>query len=107
MSNILGLVVRFGKRTALWHLCSWKAIGEEDDGRIWIEYYIFFISAFSCIIWGCIVPRFNTSPLPFAKKVIFKFFLLIFRAFREWFKNIIWWLTFLTGAGDNLNGFDN
>ena len=69
MSNILGLVVRFGKRTALWHLCSWKAIGEEDDGRIWIEYYVFFISNFfMCNLGTYTVSRFNISSPPPSKK---------------------------------------
>ena len=34
MSNVLGLVVGFGIRTALWLRHSMEVIGEEDDGRI-------------------------------------------------------------------------
>jgi hypothetical protein len=45
MSNVLGLVVGFGIRTALWLWRSREAIVEED-GRIWIEYYVFFILDF-------------------------------------------------------------
>jgi hypothetical protein len=67
MSNVLGLVVGFGIRTALWLQRSRKAIGEEDNVKIWIEYYVFF-QIFSCVIWGYTVARFNTSPLSFAKK---------------------------------------
>jgi hypothetical protein len=70
MSNVLGLVIGFGIRTALWLRCSREAIGEENDGKIWIEHYVFFILKFLCIIWGCTVPRFNISPLPFAKKIL-------------------------------------
>jgi hypothetical protein len=43
-----GLVVRFGIRTALWLRHLREAIGEEDDGRIWIEYLYFFILDFVC-----------------------------------------------------------
>jgi hypothetical protein len=48
MSNVLGLVVGFGIRTALWLRCSRKAIGEEDNVKIWIEYYVFFSDFFMC-----------------------------------------------------------
>jgi hypothetical protein len=41
MSNVFGLVVGFGIRTPLWLRHSRDVIGKED-GRIWIEYYIFF-----------------------------------------------------------------
>jgi hypothetical protein len=68
MSNVLGLVVRFGIMTALWLRRSREASGEEDDGRIWIEYYIFFILDFLCVIWGCIVLRLNISPPSLHKK---------------------------------------
>jgi hypothetical protein len=34
MSNVLGFVVGFGIRTALWLLRSRKAIGKENDERI-------------------------------------------------------------------------
>ena len=34
MSNVLGLVVGYGIRTALWLRRSREAIGEEDDSRI-------------------------------------------------------------------------
>jgi hypothetical protein len=43
MSNILGLVIECGIRTTLWLRRSKKAIGEEDDERIGIVYYVFFI----------------------------------------------------------------
>ena len=46
MSNVLGLVIGFGIRTALWLRHSTEVIGEEDDGRIWIEYYLSYISDF-------------------------------------------------------------
>ena len=46
MSNVLGLVAGFGIRTVLWLRRSMEVIGEDDDGRIWIEYYIFCISDF-------------------------------------------------------------
>jgi hypothetical protein len=57
-SNIFWLVVRFDKRTTLWLrrstrlyssralVASRKATGEEDDRKIWIEYYVFFILDF-------------------------------------------------------------
>jgi hypothetical protein len=48
MSNVLGLVVGFGIRTALWLQRSRKAIGEEDNVKIWIEYYVFFSDFFMC-----------------------------------------------------------
>ena len=47
MSNVLGLVVGFGIRTALWLWRSREAIGEEDDGRIWIEHDVFVSLDFS------------------------------------------------------------
>jgi hypothetical protein len=46
MSNVLGLVVEFGIRTALWLYRSKDAIGDEENGRISIKYYVFFISEF-------------------------------------------------------------
>jgi hypothetical protein len=46
MSNVLGLVIGFGIRTALWLRRSREAIGEEDDEKIWIKHYVFFISKF-------------------------------------------------------------
>jgi hypothetical protein len=46
MSNVLGLVDGFGIKTTLWFRQSRDAIGEEEDGRIWIEYYVFFILDF-------------------------------------------------------------
>ena len=46
MSNVLELVVGFGIRTILWLRRSRETIGEGDDGRIWIYYYVFFISDF-------------------------------------------------------------
>ena len=46
MSNVLGLVVGFGIRIALWLRHSRDAIREEEDRRISIEYYVFFISNF-------------------------------------------------------------
>jgi hypothetical protein len=46
MSNVLGLVVGFSIRTALWLQRSREGIAEEDDGRIWIELRVFFISDF-------------------------------------------------------------
>jgi hypothetical protein len=46
MSNVLGLAIEFGIRTALWLQRSREAIGKEDDERILIEYYVFFISDF-------------------------------------------------------------
>jgi hypothetical protein len=52
MSNILGLVVGCGIGTTLWLQRSREAIRGEDDGRIWIEYYVFFISDFLYVIWG-------------------------------------------------------
>ena len=42
MSNVLGLVVGFSIRTALWLRHLREGIGEEDDGRLWIEFYVFF-----------------------------------------------------------------
>jgi len=70
MSNILGLVVRFGMRTTLWFRHSREDIGKEDDGGIWIEFFcIFYYIFFSCIFWRCTLSRFNISPLPFAKKI--------------------------------------
>jgi hypothetical protein len=52
MSNVLG-----------------KPLGEEDDGRIWIQYYVLFILDFLCVIWGCTVPRFNIDPSSLRKKL--------------------------------------
>jgi hypothetical protein len=52
MSNVLGLVIGFGIRTILWLRHSREAIGEEDNGRIWIEYYVFFISDFFICNFG-------------------------------------------------------
>jgi len=46
MSNVLGLVVGFGIRIALWLRHSRDAIREEEDRRISIEYYVFFILDF-------------------------------------------------------------
>ncbi|KAG2557602.1 hypothetical protein PVAP13_8NG220204 [Panicum virgatum] len=46
MSNVSGLVIGFGIRTALWLRHSMKVFGEEDDGRIWIDYYVSCISDF-------------------------------------------------------------
>ena len=46
MSNVLGLVVGFGIRTAFWLRHSMEVIGDEDDERIWIEFYVFFTSNF-------------------------------------------------------------
>ena len=46
MSNVLGLVVGFGISSALRLRRLRETIGEEDDGIIWIEYYVFFISDF-------------------------------------------------------------
>ena len=46
MSNVLGLVVGFDIRTTLWLQRSRDANGKEEDGRIWIEYYVFFILDF-------------------------------------------------------------
>jgi hypothetical protein len=46
MSNVLRLVVGFGIRTALCLHRSRDAIGDEEDGRISIEHYVFFISDF-------------------------------------------------------------
>jgi hypothetical protein len=63
MSNVLRLIVGFGIRTTLWPRRTREAIGEEDDGTIWKN--IFFLSY---VIWGCKVPIFNISPLPFEKK---------------------------------------
>jgi hypothetical protein len=34
MSNVLGLVVGFGTRTALWLRLSREVIGKEKDGKI-------------------------------------------------------------------------
>jgi len=48
MSNVLGLVDRFGIRITLWLRRSRDAIKEEEaeDGGIWIEYRVFFILVF-------------------------------------------------------------
>jgi hypothetical protein len=46
LSNVLWLVVGFNIRTTFWLQRSREAIGEEDDGRIWIEYYVYFILDF-------------------------------------------------------------
>jgi hypothetical protein len=46
ISKNLGLVVGFDMRTTLWLQHLLEAIREEDDGRIWIHYYVFFISDF-------------------------------------------------------------
>ena len=46
VSNVLGLVVGFGISSALRLRRLRETIGEEDDGIIWIEYYVFFISDF-------------------------------------------------------------
>ena len=51
MSNVLGLVVEFSMRTALWFRHSREAIGE-DDGGIWIEFYVFITSDFFMYILG-------------------------------------------------------
>jgi hypothetical protein len=48
MPNILRLVVGFSIRTALWLRRSREVIREEDDGRIRIEYYVFFFRFFMC-----------------------------------------------------------
>ena len=70
MSNVLGLIDGFNIRIELWLRCSRGATREENNGRIWIDYYIIFISDFfSCVIWGT-VPNFNIIPLPFAKKTL-------------------------------------
>jgi len=39
-----GLVVGIGIRTAFWLRCLRDAIGKGEDRKIWIEYYVFFIS---------------------------------------------------------------
>jgi len=52
MSNVLGLVGGFGMRTTLWFRYSKEAIGETDDGEIWIEFYVFFTSNFFVYILG-------------------------------------------------------
>jgi hypothetical protein len=64
MSNVLGLVVGFG----ISGVCG-KPLGEEDDGRIWIQYYVLFILDFLCVIWECTVPRFNIDPSSLRKKL--------------------------------------
>jgi hypothetical protein len=46
MSNVLGLAVGFDLRTTRWVRRSREAIVEENDERIWIEYYVFFILDF-------------------------------------------------------------
>jgi hypothetical protein len=46
MISVSGLVIVFGIRTAFWLRRSREAIVEEDDGRIWINYHVFFISGF-------------------------------------------------------------
>jgi hypothetical protein len=46
MSNVLGLVVGFGIRIALWLRHSSEAFGKVGDGRILIKYYVFFILDF-------------------------------------------------------------
>ena len=51
MFNVLGLVVEFSMRTALWFRHSREAIGE-DDGGIWIEFYVFITSDFFMYILG-------------------------------------------------------
>jgi hypothetical protein len=43
LSSVLGLVVGFGIRIVLGLRRSMEAVEEEDNGRIWIEYYVFFI----------------------------------------------------------------
>ena len=50
--NVLGLVIGFGIRTALWLRYSMEVIGEEDNGRIWIEYYVFCILDFFHVYFG-------------------------------------------------------
>ena len=68
ISNILGLIIRIGTRSTLWFRHSREAIGEEDDGGIWIEFYVFFTSDIFMYILECTLSRFNISPLPFKKK---------------------------------------
>ena len=51
MFNVLGLVVEFGMMTALWFRHSREAIGE-DDGGIWIEFYVFITSDFFHVYLG-------------------------------------------------------
>jgi hypothetical protein len=46
MSNVLWLVDGISIRTALCLLRLRDAIEEEEDGKIWIKYYVFFISDF-------------------------------------------------------------
>jgi hypothetical protein len=71
MSNVLRFVVEFGIKTALW-LLRWETIGEEDDARIWIEYYVFsFQKIFMCNLGIC-GTEFNIIPLPFKNKELQK-----------------------------------
>jgi hypothetical protein len=46
VSNVLGWVVGFGIRTALWLQRSSDVIGEEEDGRICIECCVFLFHIF-------------------------------------------------------------
>ncbi|KAG2586076.1 hypothetical protein PVAP13_5NG021708 [Panicum virgatum] len=46
MSNVLGLVIGFGITTVFWLRHLMKVIGEENDRRIWVEYYVFCILDF-------------------------------------------------------------
>ena len=46
MSNVLGLIVGFNIWIALWLRCSRGATREENNGKIWIDYYVIFISDF-------------------------------------------------------------
>jgi hypothetical protein len=63
ISNILGLVIGFGMRTALWLRGSKDAIRKKK-----IEYCLFLFQIFSYIIWGCTVPSFNIFPFPSKKQ---------------------------------------
>jgi hypothetical protein len=58
MSTILGLVVGFGIKTVLWIRRSRETIGEEDNGRFWIEIMYFLFHFFSCVISGTYFTKF-------------------------------------------------
>jgi len=52
MSNVLGLVIGFGITTVLWLRHLMEVIGKENDGRIWVEYYVSCILDFFMYILG-------------------------------------------------------
>jgi hypothetical protein len=45
----MGLVIGFGIRTTFWLWRLREVIGEEENERFWIEYYVFLFYIFSCV----------------------------------------------------------